>query len=411
MTRSLLFPFGQKLLTGSTTPLRIRPRIDISLTGGIYSAMLIFMALAAATTEANLLYGVGGLMVGVLFVSYLICRMVTSHLRITRELPDHAIVGHTTTFIYHFHNEKKFWPSLSVSLAELDGVEGFTRQPQSYLLHAAARASASVPVEVIPKRRGLHTLDQHQFCTSFPFGFIKLAVMRRQHDTVLVIPAIGTVDPRLLAQCLPAEKTGPTMRPRRGGVDEFYGLKEHRRGENPRWIYWRRSARTGVLVSKDMTQVAPPRLLLLVDTHLTNRTRAEHARVEKVIAMAASLASAALEQGLSVGLHVWMNGWNGLPPTRGKRQRRELMSMLARLPANFVQDAQSLLGSCHTNLQPGTTIVLLTGQPLELGLPDQLRGGVVVVSAEGPGADFFKFDPTVDFSSCIPLDEEAALAD
>jgi uncharacterized protein (DUF58 family) len=411
MTRSLLYPFGHKPSTDTLTPLRQRPPFDISVVGFIYACMLLFMATAAITTEANLLYAVGGLMIGVLFVSYLICRIVINRLRITRELPEHAVVGRPATFIYHFHNDKRFWPSLSISLAEIDGVDGFTRQPQSYLLHAAARATASVPVEVIPKRRGLQTLDLHQLCTSFPFGFIKLAVMHNHHDTMLVLPAIATVDPRLLAMCLPAEKTGPTMRPRRGGVDEFYGLKEHRRGENPRWIYWRRSARTGVLVSKEMTQVAPPRLLLMVDTYLSSPTRAEHARVEKVIAMAASLASAALEQGLSVGLHIWMNGWNGLPPTRGKRQRRELMSMLARLPANFKQDAQSLLGSCQTAHQPGTTIVLLTGQNLELSLPDQLRGGVLVVSAEGPHADWFKFDSTVDFNSCIPLPEEMALTD
>ena len=54
------------------------------------------------------------------------------------------------------------------------------------------------------------------------------------------------------------------MKPRRGGSDEFYGVKEFRTGENPRWIYWRRSARTGTLVSKEMSQVAPPRLLVLV---------------------------------------------------------------------------------------------------------------------------------------------------
>ncbi len=78
-----------------------------------------------------------------------------------------------------------------------------------------------------------------------------------------------------------------------------------------------------------MTQVAPPRLLLLVDTKLNKRTRAEHAVIEKIIAMAGSLASAALEQGLPVGIHVWMNGWNGIAPTRGKRQRRDLLAMLA----------------------------------------------------------------------------------
>ena len=55
------------------------------------------------------------------------------------------------------------------------------------------------------------------------------------------------------------------LRPRRGGQDEFYGVKEYRRGENPRWIYWKRSARTGTLVTREMTLVTPPRILLLVE--------------------------------------------------------------------------------------------------------------------------------------------------
>ena len=77
-----------------------------------------------------------------------------------------------------------------------------------------------------------------------------------------------------MAMARSAEKVGPTMRPHRGGMDEFYGLKEFRTGENPRWIYWRRSARTGALVAKEMTQVSPPRLMLLVDTFLVDRSRA-----------------------------------------------------------------------------------------------------------------------------------------
>src|ERR1700722_4962116 len=99
MTRTLRFPFGAKPFVDTATPLRQRPPFDISIIGFIYACMLLFMAVAAITTEANLLYGIGGLMIGVLFVSYLICRMVTSHLRIPRELPEHAIVGRTTTFV------------------------------------------------------------------------------------------------------------------------------------------------------------------------------------------------------------------------------------------------------------------------------------------------------------------------
>ena len=86
-----------------------------------------------------------------------------------------------------------------------------------------------------------------------------------------------------------AELAGARMKPRRGGTDEFYGVKEFRSGENPRWIHWRRSARTGSLVTKEMTRVAPPRLLILVDTFLAQRTSDEHAVVERTIALAGSL--------------------------------------------------------------------------------------------------------------------------
>jgi len=392
------------------TAVRRRPSLDFSLTGLVYCGMMLFMGLAAINTQANLLFGVFGLMIGILLVSGVISRLVLRRVRVTRDLPEHGLVGKPVGITYQFFNGKRFWPSFSICLAELDGVEGFTRQPQSYLLHAAAQNTASVPVEVIPKRRGLHALGRYQISTSFPFGFIKRAVERRQNDTMLVLPAVARVDPKLLAMCMPAEKTGPTMRPKRGGVDEFYGLKEHRRGENPRFIYWRRSARTGVLVAKEMTQVAPPRLLLLVDTFLQDRTRAEHAGVEKCIAMAASLAGAALDQGLSVGLHVWSNEWTGIPATRGKRQRRDVMAMLARLALNTEKDAQALMESAQAVLESGTTALLLTSRQIELGLSDQLRGGTVIVSANSTQADtWFKFEPSINFSYCMPTDQEAGM--
>jgi uncharacterized protein (DUF58 family) len=407
-------PFGRDIAppTPTATPVRLRPALDFSLRGLIYFSLMLFMLTAALNTQANLLFGVFGLMLGVLLVSWIISRRMLKNVRITREMSEHASVGKPLTIAYQFINFKRFWPSLSISLAELDGVEGFTRQPQSYLLHAAAGTSATVPVEVIPKRRGLHTFDRYQLSTSFPFGFIKRAVERRHTDAVIVYPTAGRVDPRLLALCQPAEKTGPTMRPRRGGIDEFYGLKEHRQGENPRFIYWRRSARTGVLVMKEMTQVAPPRILVLVDTFLSRRTRAEHALVEKTIAMAGSLVSAALEQGLSAGVHVWKDGWTGIGPTRGKRQRRDCLALLARLPINQRHSAQALLENSQEFNESGTTMVLVTGRDIELSLSDQLRSGVMVISAHSPQtAAWFKFESQVDFSRCLPTEQEVGITD
>src|SRR5215210_384940 len=104
---------------------RRKPALEFSMTGLVYLAMMLFMGLAAVNTQANLLFGVFGLMVGILLVSGVISRMVLRKLRVRRVLPDHGVVGRPMPVAYEFRNDKRFWPSLSVCIAELDGVEGF----------------------------------------------------------------------------------------------------------------------------------------------------------------------------------------------------------------------------------------------------------------------------------------------
>src|SRR5208337_1903629 len=169
---------------------------------------------------------------------------------------------------------------------------------------------ATVPITVTPKRRGSHKLTSFQISTSFPFGFVKRALTGRSDDSILIYPAIGVVSPRLLERCQSAERGGANMKPRRNGSDEFYGVKEFRQGDNPRWICWKRSARTGELVSREMVQISPPKLLILLDSFIETPTPAEHATVEKAIAMAASLASRAMDSGMAVGLCAWTGKWS-----------------------------------------------------------------------------------------------------
>jgi hypothetical protein len=140
----------------TATVMHRKPSLDFSITGLVYCSMMMFMGLAAMNSQASLLFGVFGLMIGILLVSGVISRVVLRRLSLHRVLPELAVVGQPTTVTYQFENGKKFWPSLSLCLAELDGAEAFTRQPQSYMLHAAAGNVAIVPIEAIPKRRGLH---------------------------------------------------------------------------------------------------------------------------------------------------------------------------------------------------------------------------------------------------------------
>lgn len=393
------------------TPVKRKPSLDLSVSGMIFSIMMLFMGLAAINVQANLLFAIFGLMMGVLLVGWFLSRIVMKRLEVRRNLPDSATVGSRLTLIYEFTNRKRYWPSLSVQVAELAGSEGFAAQPHAYLLHAAPGMTASVPAEVIPKRRGVQVLGNYQVSTSFPFGFVKRAQERTQQDSMIIYPAVAKVDQHVLQLCRSAEKSGSTMRPRKGGMDEFYGVKEYRPGDNPRWIHWRRSAKAGVLVSREMTQVAPPRIVLAVDTQAADEEGSLLSGVERCIAMAGSLANLALEQGLLVGIAAWDNGWVYLPPQRGKRQRRDVLNLLARLPRNREFTGQLLINQVRQVLDHLATPVMITPRKMELSLTDSARGDLVVLSeSEAQVRSWFSFDPNVDFAHCMPVDQDPTVS-
>lgn len=391
------------------TLVRRKPSLDFSVTGLIFCSMMMFMGLAAINSQANLLFGVFGLMIGILMVTIAINWVVPRRLEIHRILPENGVVGEPLAVRYEIKNKKRFWPALSITIAELDGVDAFAKQPHAYLLHVAAKNTATIPAELLPRRRGLHQLDRFQVSSSFPFGFIKRAVEREESDRLLIYPPVAHISNRLMQMMQSSESSGSSMRPRRGGADEFYGLKEYRLGENPRYIYWRRSARTGTLVSREMTHVSPPRLMLLVDTFLgDNPLPQRRADVERTIGMAASIVDQALAAGMTLGMVARGTNWIHISPSRGKRHRRDLLATLSQLPPNPAYDYHMLLDASFADqAQSGGTTVLVTPIDVRISLGEHARGNSVVVSPANPMTrSWFTFDPRVDFDQMSPNEPE-----
>src|SRR4051794_9488112 len=82
------------------TPVHRRPRFDFSVTGLVYSAIMMFMGLAAVNLQASLLFGVFGMMIGILMVSERFSRLGLRKLELRRLLPDLATVGRPTLIHY-----------------------------------------------------------------------------------------------------------------------------------------------------------------------------------------------------------------------------------------------------------------------------------------------------------------------
>jgi len=119
-----------------------------------------------------------------------------------------------------------------------------------------------------------------------------------------------------------------------------------------------------------------------------------------------------LEQGLSVGLYAWSDGWVGVNPTRGKRHRRDVLAVLAQLELNTQHDTQALLDHSFELIKSGTTPVLITPRELQVGMQEHQRSGLVVVNAGTLQADrWFRFPPTTDFSRSMPADQQPKIDD
>jgi hypothetical protein len=156
-----------------------------------------------------------------------------------------------------------------------------------------------------------------------------------------------------------------------------------------------------------MSFVAPPRVLLLVDTFLEDRSLESHARVERCIAMAATLVSRTIDQNLAIGLYAWTGQWTHVPPNRGKRHAHELLTILARLPLNTDKPRGQLLSDAGKLLHNNTTPIVFTPQPLEQSLGELARGNWIIVAAASDQANrYFRFGPAIHFDECMPFDQE-----
>jgi hypothetical protein len=54
----------------------------------------------------------------------------------------------------------------------------------------------------------------------------------------------------------------------------------------------------------------------------------------------------------------------------------------------------------------GTTAILFTPRDMQSGLADRMRGGMLVFPADEMGRRMFQFSPEVEFSTCMPIDQQ-----
>jgi len=333
---------------------RWRPprRLSFTREGRIIVFLSVGVGFAAINTGNNLLYLLLGWMLSFIIASGVLSEATLKLLVVERRPPPKIFASEPFLMEVVIKNGKPKRASYSIEVEDLQGRTPIDKR--CYFLKIPEGKSQRTSYRHTFVRRGLYTLTGYRLATKFPF-----ALFRKSRDVdapldVLVYPARVSV-PRPPPR---SATRGDATADRLGRRGEFFGLREHRAGDDRRDVHWKSSARSGRLLVREYEDELARRLVIGVDNSLPLEVREavaanasdetapvgpwsngfgamtpafeEHvSAVERAISTAASLAAAYLEVGWSVelvarGTHV--------PSGMGRQHEARISRALALLP-------------------------------------------------------------------------------
>jgi len=310
---------------------RARIRFRVTLGGWLFLGVALLICAAAINSQAPLLFVLFGTMIGAMHVSAVLSRRIVSSVQLRRDLPERVWQNQTVHLGYYLSNTRRHGSALGLSVEEL-APRGIECAP-GYCVHLAPQTVFRAGGRFAPRFRGRIRMDQVRLSTSFPFGLVTARKRLSRPADLVIWPARGRLTTRLLhSGAVETSQAAPS--PATGGQDEFFGLREYRQGDNPRWINWRRSANRPVPVVREMARPLPEVLWVILDTYCDPAHPPGAAR-EKMIRFAATLIDHALGRDYQVALALaYADRIEVHPPAAGQGQQCLLLDALADIDAN-----------------------------------------------------------------------------
>jgi uncharacterized protein (DUF58 family) len=352
-----------------------RRRFPPTREGWYFLVATLLVGLGAINAGLNLLFLLWGMMLFLILASGVLSELCLRSL-VPRRTPPASITAGTPYLMgIALSNRKRRLPSFSIEVEDL--VAGKPIEKRCYFLKLPAGRTQETAYRHTAERRGRLHLSGYRLSTRFPFGLIHKSKDVPEPLELLVYPALCPVPTDLIAGL--ASRHGLGQHKRRSRRGEFHGLREFRKGDDPRDIHWRTSARRGAAFVRETEDDEGQDVWLLFDNaaptsaplpapaptlvhadphahaHAPAPANAEPAEAfEHAVSLTASLVIALIGRGYRVGLAV--RGAT-LAPEGGQAQIARLLRHLA------------LIGPAAPGTPPpenrrgGAHVVLVVGHP------------------------------------------------
>lgn len=343
--------------TGAARSRRPSIRLRLTLAGWAFLGTTALVAVVAINSRLALVLILFGGMMGALYVSMVLSRRMVWVLQVRRAPPPRARQFEPVRLEYVLRSPQGGGSSLALRVEELPA--GRHAAPPACCPHLPSRQAARAACRLIPQRRGRIRLEALKVSTVFPFGLVAASRRFEQAGSLIVWPARGRLRGSLLAEgAVESSPAGPSLAA--GGQDEFYGVREYRAGDNPRWIHWRRSAGRPEPVVREMSRPRPLTLWVVMDTHLGDGTPAARAARERTIRFVATLLEDALWRGHPAGLILaYADGPAVIRPSDRLGQRDRLLDALADVDDNVAWTLERTMAALRPQrLREGRLVVV-----------------------------------------------------
>lgn len=332
----------------------------------VLAALTAVAYLAAINRAQPFVWLVPALLVATLATGFLWPRWLVRGLTVSRSGPTRAEEGQVIEFRIEVDNQgwlPRFMVELVdrlpfVGLADPDG-RGADKV-LGLLAYLPGRRRQQFTARIPCEKRGFYRLGPVGLASSFPLG---LAEARRTADdslrTLTIYPEVFNILALPLRGAPSQIHRGGYLLPEGAGAAEFAGLREYRRGDNPRHVHWPTTARLNELMVREFEPLASACLTLAVDQSASaNVGRGRDATFEVAVRIAASIARLACSQ--SIRTRLAGNGRrpvNGLPGV-GDRHFQGILDELAVIDADGANPYARLLDDLGPQCVRGETVVV-----------------------------------------------------
>jgi len=304
-------------------------KLRVTREGRYFLLITVCVGFGAFNTGNNLLYLLFGMFLSLILVSGVMSELSLRHLTVVRRLPPRAQVGRAHLVEIEVYNHKQKVPSYAIEVEDLRA--GQPADKRCFFLKISPRSAQVAAYRRTPARRGHDWHVGFRLATRFPFGLFEKSREVDCEGDLVIYPAVDRV---VLPPDDAGDRMGGVVPLGRGTGDETAGVRMMRDGDDPRDIFWRKSAQSDQLVVRERVREVRREVTFVIDSRFRGQKPPEDftARFERRIREVASRSVAHLKRGDSVVVRTTASERTATVPARGADPLLRFLALLEATP-------------------------------------------------------------------------------